>query len=289
MYDYNAPNSTGNHKRTPNKRRWIVLALICLVAIVLVATLPMLTFLLSVIGFVVAVIGVVFGKFPGLRLHGRKQSAVLAGIMGFIFVSSAAVGGTSAAKDEVASPAVAEPLATISESPAPSAKLISDFIGENCDGDELVMEQGTEKLYCDVSDTGVLAWFSKADHDKAVLASEKEAEEKAAAEKAAAEKKIAAKEAAEKKEAELAEQKKAEEQAAAAAKEAEQKRAEEKKKAARLAEETVKDVQQAPAPINTYYQNCSAVRAAGAAPIHRGDPGYSSKLDRDGDGVGCES
>jgi hypothetical protein len=28
---------------------------------------------------------------------------------------------------------------------------------------------------------------------------------------------------------------------------------------------------------------------AGAAPIHRGDPGYSSKLDRDGDGIACEN
>jgi len=38
----------------------------------------------------------------------------------------------------------------------------------------------------------------------------------------------------------------------------------------------------------TYYANCTAVRAAGAAPILRGQPGYSSKLDRDGDGIGCE-
>lgn len=37
-----------------------------------------------------------------------------------------------------------------------------------------------------------------------------------------------------------------------------------------------------------YYENFTAVRAAGANPIHTGDPGYSSKLDRDGDGVGCE-
>jgi hypothetical protein len=36
------------------------------------------------------------------------------------------------------------------------------------------------------------------------------------------------------------------------------------------------------------YANCTAVRAAGAAPIHVGDPGYSRNLDRDGDGVGCE-
>jgi hypothetical protein len=38
----------------------------------------------------------------------------------------------------------------------------------------------------------------------------------------------------------------------------------------------------------TYYANCSAVRAAGAAPIRTGDPGYDSHLDRDGDGVACE-
>ncbi|RFA13880.1 hypothetical protein B7R21_07375 [Subtercola boreus] len=45
----------------------------------------------------------------------------------------------------------------------------------------------------------------------------------------------------------------------------------------------------APAPADVTYKNCDAVRAAGAAPIYRGDPGYSSKLDRDGDGIGCEN
>lgn len=34
-----------------------------------------------------------------------------------------------------------------------------------------------------------------------------------------------------------------------------------------------------------YYQNCNAARAAGAAPIRRGEPGYRPALDRDGDGV----
>ncbi|WP_417508030.1 GmrSD restriction endonuclease domain-containing protein [Microbacterium sp.] len=43
----------------------------------------------------------------------------------------------------------------------------------------------------------------------------------------------------------------------------------------------------APAP-DVYYENCDAVRAAGAAPIYAGDPGYSYKLDRDKDGVACE-
>lgn len=36
------------------------------------------------------------------------------------------------------------------------------------------------------------------------------------------------------------------------------------------------------------FANCSAARAAGAAPVRRGDPGYGPHLDRDGDGVGCE-
>jgi hypothetical protein len=41
-------------------------------------------------------------------------------------------------------------------------------------------------------------------------------------------------------------------------------------------------------PADVTYENCDAVRAAGAAPIRVGEPGYSTKLDRDGDGVGCE-
>lgn len=39
---------------------------------------------------------------------------------------------------------------------------------------------------------------------------------------------------------------------------------------------------------SVYYANCTAARAAGAAPVMRGEPGYSRKLDRDNDGVGCE-
>ncbi|WP_436800568.1 excalibur calcium-binding domain-containing protein [Streptomyces syringium] len=37
-----------------------------------------------------------------------------------------------------------------------------------------------------------------------------------------------------------------------------------------------------------YYSSCAAARAAGAAPIHRGQPGYRAGLDRDGDGVACD-
>lgn len=44
----------------------------------------------------------------------------------------------------------------------------------------------------------------------------------------------------------------------------------------------------AAAQAETYYENCTAARDAGAAPVMQGDPGYGPHLDRDGDGIGCE-
>lgn len=37
-----------------------------------------------------------------------------------------------------------------------------------------------------------------------------------------------------------------------------------------------------------YYRNCDAARAAGAAPLRRGEPGYRPALDADNDGIACE-
>lgn len=51
---------------------------------------------------------------------------------------------------------------------------------------------------------------------------------------------------------------------------------------------TVDSSATAPAPSEIYYTNCSAARAAGAAPLRIGDPGYRAGLDRDKDGVACE-
>ena len=41
-------------------------------------------------------------------------------------------------------------------------------------------------------------------------------------------------------------------------------------------------------PSSVSYANCAAVRAAGKAPLLRGQPGYSTTLDGDGDGRACE-
>jgi len=45
----------------------------------------------------------------------------------------------------------------------------------------------------------------------------------------------------------------------------------------------------APAPAAAYYANCAAAKAAGAAPLYAGSAGYRPALDRDSDGVACES
>jgi hypothetical protein len=39
---------------------------------------------------------------------------------------------------------------------------------------------------------------------------------------------------------------------------------------------------------SVYYRYCSDVRAAGKAPLLRGQPGYAPHLDRDDDGIACE-
>lgn len=40
---------------------------------------------------------------------------------------------------------------------------------------------------------------------------------------------------------------------------------------------------------SVYYANCTEMRNAGAAPISRGKPGYRPALDRDNDGLACET
>lgn len=42
------------------------------------------------------------------------------------------------------------------------------------------------------------------------------------------------------------------------------------------------------APSGVYYRGCNEVRAAGAAPLYRGQPGYRPEMDGDGDGIACE-
>ncbi len=124
------------------------------------------------------------------------------------------------------------------------------------------------------------------------IAEEKAAADKAAADKAAAEAAAAAKAAADKAAADQAAQ-------AAAAQAAADQAARDKAAADQAARDAAAQQAQkapapvapapaAPAPAAAYYANCAAAKAAGAAPVRAGSPGYGRHLDRDGDGIGCE-
>ena len=41
-------------------------------------------------------------------------------------------------------------------------------------------------------------------------------------------------------------------------------------------------------PAGYLFSGCNEVRAAGVAPLYRYEPGFSDRLDGDGDGIGCE-
>lgn len=51
---------------------------------------------------------------------------------------------------------------------------------------------------------------------------------------------------------------------------------------------TVVRRQGAPAESSSMWRSCAAARAAGAAPVYRGQPGYNPNLDGDHDGIACE-
>jgi endonuclease YncB( thermonuclease family) len=44
----------------------------------------------------------------------------------------------------------------------------------------------------------------------------------------------------------------------------------------------------APTPSDVYYRGCREARAAGVAPLYRGQPGYRPEMDGDNDGIACE-
>ena len=137
----------------------------------------------------------------------------------------------------------------------------------------------------------------------AKAAAEKAAAEKAAAERAAEARAAAAERARLKAAAEAAERaaaaKAAQEQAAAEAAARQAKKAYDNEQAQLRAAQAARQAAQAQAeaaaarnaaakPAPVYYADCVAVQAAGAAPLHRGSPGYRSALDSNGNGVACE-
>ena len=142
----------------------------------------------------------------------------------------------------------------------------SDYKIESDSGELVIPYSNWEVLS---ANNGVIRVHNKAADEEAARKAEEDKKKKA--EEEAARKAEEEKKAAEEQPQQQAEQQ-AQQQAAAeeAARQAQQQRAQQQQQS------------------NTYYPNCTAANAAGAAPLYRGQPGYSTKLDRDGDGVACE-
>ncbi|WP_307579249.1 excalibur calcium-binding domain-containing protein [Paeniglutamicibacter psychrophenolicus] len=302
-----------SNESVPLKRRknvrwiWLGLAVAVLILLGIAGALPGVMIFAGIIALILGIVALLANGIKWARIPNRKFGAGVAGAALVLTIAGTALSGTEGTAGPEAlleEPAVAETL---------QADLAS-FIGKSCEFDYQVMTQGDDNNYCDEDSAGALIWVDQDTHDRAEadLAVAREAEtQKKLDEAAAAEAKEAA-EAADAKKAAAAEAAKTKEdaavkkaKAAAAAKVKEAADAKKAKaaatakakkaaeaKAALAAEKTRKkknaETEVRKSPSSTYYQNCTAVRNAGAAPIHRGEPGYSRKLDRDGDGVACE-
>lgn len=145
----------------------------------------------------------------------------------------------------------------------------SEYKIESDSGESVILYSNWEILS---ANSGVIRVHNKAADEEAARKAEEEKKkaEEEAARKAEEEKKAAEEQAKQQAEQEAQQQAAAEEAARQAQQQAEQQQAQQQQQA------------------NTYYPNCTAAKAAGAAPLYRGQPGYSTKLDRDGDGVACE-
>lgn len=145
----------------------------------------------------------------------------------------------------------------------------SEYKIESNSGESVILYSNWEILS---ANNGVIRVHNKAADEEAARKAEEEKKkaEEEAARKAEEEKKAAEEQAKQQAEQEAQQQAAAEEAARQAQQQAEQQQAQQQQQA------------------NTYYPNCTAAKAAGAAPLYRGQPGYSTKLDRDGDGVACE-
>ena len=275
-------------KRRKNVRWiWLGLAVAVLLLLGIAGALPGLMIFAGIIALILGIVALLANGIKWARIPNRKFGAGVAGAALVLTIAGGALSGTEGTANPEAlleEPAVAETL---------QADLAS-FIGKSCEFDYQVMTQGDDNNYCDEDSTGALIWVDQETHDRAEtdLAVAREAEtqkkldEAAAAEAKEAEQAKTAEAAASAKAKEAADAKKTKAAAAAKAKKAAEAKAAlaaEKARKKKIAEAEVRK-----SPSSAYYKNCTAVRNAGAAPIYRGEPGYSRKLDRDGDGIACE-
>jgi len=226
--------------------------------------------LFALFAILTALYSLVSGRKSWAGLPHRKAAGVAVGAGFAALVLGSVVVATTMPAIEPVSKVV--PTATTSASPSPKSVLYTKCTTAA----ESTKESGTA-LTCTLGDDGTLVWMTES-RSKELLAERAAVTAKAEAAKAAAKKvegdkaAAVAAEAAKAVAAQQAAEKAASDEAARAA-------------AQQAAKPQPAPVQQAPA---AYYANCTAAKAAGAAPLYAGQPGYRSALDRDGDGIACE-
>ena len=279
---------------------WIVAAvlLLLLIPFALVGGVGMVLFILGLAALLTGLYAFLFKRRSWVELPHRKSGGLVA-VSGFValILGAGVVGATAAPRVETDKATLVSPVkesATATPTPTPTA---TNPANSTCSTAAATQKYSNQTLTCTMGADQRLVWMTEAD-SKRVLA-EKAAAEKAAAEKAAAEKAAAEKAAAEQAAAaQAAAEKAAAEKVAADQAAAQQAAAEQAAAAQAAAEQAARDAAArqavpapapaAPAPSSVYYANCAAAKAAGAAPLYAGQPGYRPAMDGDSDGVACE-
>lgn len=291
----------------PTRLFWIVAVIVLF--ILLIAALSsgfagVLVFL-GIIALLTGLYALLFKRRTWVGIPHRKSAAVVttAGILAFMLGGVVGAGATPNSDNNTAA-LVTEQQPTTTATPTETNPAESP-----CTTVDESKTYNGETFICTVGSDDRLVWLAEAESRslvearevKAKAAAVKLAADKAAAQKAAAKAaadKLAAEKAAAKAAADKLAAEKAAAEAAAARKAAEKAAADQAAAAEAAAAQAAAEhaaAQQAAqqavvpaAPASVYYGNCSAARAAGAAPVYAGSPGYGVHLDRDRDGVGCE-
>jgi hypothetical protein len=281
---------------------WIVAALLLLlIPCAVVGGLGMVLFILGLAALLTGLYAFLFKRRSWVGLPHRKSGGLVA-VSGFValILGAGVAGATAAPRVETDKATLVSPVkesATATPTPTPTA---TNPANSTCSTAAATQKYSNQTLTCTMGADQRLVWMTEADSKRVLAekaAAEKAAADKAAAEKAAAEQAAAAQAAAEKAAAEkaaadqAAAQQAAAEQAAAAQAAAAQAAAEQAARdaAARQAVPAPAPAPAAPAPSSVYFGSCADAKAAGAAPLYSGQPGYRAGLDRDRDGVACES
>ena len=279
---------------------WIVAAvlLLLLIPFAVVGGVGMVLFILGLAALLTGLYAFLFKRRSWVGLPHRKSGGLVA-VSGFValILGAGVVGATAAPRVETDKATLVSPVkesATATPTPTPTA---TNPANSTCSTAAATQKYSNQTLTCTMGADQRLVWMTEADSKRVLAekaAAEKAAAEKAAAEKAAAEQAAAAQAAAEKAAAEkaaadqAAAQQAAAEQAAAAQAAAAQAAAEQAARDAAARQAVPAPAPAAPAPSSVYYANCAAAKAAGAAPLYAGQPGYRPAMDGDSDGVACE-